>query len=470
MTHNDKQYIKYIVSDYLFSVIAWIIFFFFRRAQLDAQIPGNTAIFEPDANLFWGIAILPFFWLVLFQLSGYYRNVVRRSRFNEFAQTALAVLVGSLIIFFALLLDDVVRGYSTYYLSLLSLITIQFVAIYIPRTLITTQIKRSISKGKNGFKTLIIGNGKEIDLALEMLPAHLGNIVLGIVTTDTKYKNEIVNGLKCFGSTDELDSIIDEHNIDEIVIALSNSGIGEIRSILQTIYRHDVSIKVVPKVAEKLIGSAKMNPVYGTLFMEVEHELMPPFEENIKRVFDIVVSLSFFAILAPLLLYLTIRVALDSRGPIFYLQERIGRNGHPFNIIKFRTMIKGAENGNGPQLSSPNDNRITPFGRIMRKYRLDELPQFWNVLMGDMSVVGPRPERKFYIDQIVKLDANYYFLQKVRPGITSLGMVKYGYADSVEKMVDRLKFDLIYLENMSILFDIKIFFYTVKTIITGKGV
>ena len=234
-----------------------------------------------------------------------------------------------------------------------------------------------------------------------MVPAYLGNIILGAVSSDSRLKGETVNGLKNFGSILELDKILVDNAIEEVIIGTESLSYEKLKNLLDTIYRHDVYIKTTPKVAEKLIGSAKLNPIYGTPFMEVEHELMPPFEENIKRVFDVSLSVLFLALFSPVYVMLAIRVKLDSKGPVFYKQERVGRYGHPFKIIKFRTMAQGAENGNGPQLTMPEDARITRFGKVMRKYRLDELPQFWNVLKGDMSVVGPRPERQFFIDQMV---------------------------------------------------------------------
>lgn len=470
MIQGRKQTLKYILSDFIFSALAWLVFFFFRRANLDAIAPEPEVIFQPNVRLLLGVTIVPFFWLLIFQLSGYYKNVLRRSRFNEFSQTLLSVVFGSIILFFTLLLDDVVKGYSTYYLSLLSLFSIQFLFIYITRSIITTQIKKGISKGANAFRTLIVGNGKDIKETINMVPSYLGNIVLGAVTTDKRQKGEVIDGLTCYGSVEELDKIIAENRIDEVILSLRDTTLQKLKTVLDALYRHDVFIKTTPKVAEKLIGIAKLNPIYGTPFMEVAHELMPPFEENMKRVFDVVLAGTVIVLFSPLYLFLAIRVKLDSRGPVIYKQIRIGKNGQPFYIHKFRTMYEGAENGNGPQLASPEDKRITRFGRTMRKYRMDELPQFWNVLIGEMSVVGPRPERQFFIDKIVKKNKNYYLLQKVRPGITSLGMVKYGYADNIDKMVDRLKFDIIYLENMSILLDLKIFFYTIRTIVTGKGV
>ena len=191
--------------------------------------------------------------------------------------------------------------------------------------------------------------------------------------------------------------------------------------------------------------------------------------KNIKRVLDVFLSVIVLLILSPLFLAVAIAIKLDSHGPVFYSQERVGYHNVPFMIYKFRSMVQDAERNNSPQLTSNNDPRVTRVGRFLRKYRIDELPQFWNVIKGDMSIVGPRPERQYYIDQIIKRVPSYALLHQVRPGITSMGMVKYGYAQNVDEMVERLKYDLLYLENMSLINDFKIMVYTIKTIVTGKG-
>ena len=257
------------------------------------------------------------------------------------------------------------------------------------------------------------------------------------------------------GNIDNLISVINDEKIEEVIIAIESHERSKIQEIVVKVKSTNVQIRAVPDILDIISGNVKMSSIFGVPLIEMSHDTMPAWQINVKRLIDSVVSLMAIILLSPTYIVLAICVKFSSKGPIFYCQERLGRYAKPFKIIKFRTMYVDAEK-DGPALSSDNDPRITPLGRFMRKVRFDELPQFVNVLKGDMSLVGPRPEREFYIEQIVQRAPHYYSVFKVRPGITSWGQVKYGYAENVDEMVDRLKYDIIYLENMSLYLDIKI--------------
>ena len=456
----------------LFAVLlAWILFFIFRRLEIEYPLIQNAQLFSPLYNFWKVICSIPIFWLTIFWLSGYYNKPFRKSRLLELVQTFLSVLIGSVILFFALLLDDPVVSYRYYYLSLIVLFLIYFFVVYFCRYVLTRVTTRNIHNRIWGFNTLIIGTGenaKNIYNQLEGLKKSTGNLIRGFIS-ESKTKNIAVNKSLLLGGMNDLSRIIREKEIEEVIVAIDSDNSDDLFGIINQLYSYNVDIRFTPRLYDFLVGGIKLSTIYGTPLVNVLDNNMDDWQQNMKRLMDVVGSILILLITFPLFCYLAIRVKLSSSGPVLYKQERIGLHGKSFSIIKFRTMYENSENGK-PLLASVDDARITPFGKTLRKYHLDELPQFLNVIKGDMSIVGPRPERQYFIDKILEKAPYYSLIHKVRPGITSWGMVKYGYADNVDKMIDRSNYDIIYLENVSLTIDFKILIYTIITIISGKGI
>lgn len=422
MTLRRRQQIWYILADLISSELVWLCFLAFRWMVYDGRVESLKDVLVPAFNFWPPLIVYPIVCMGIYYLSGYYLRPFQKPLWREFLRTFICALIISLLFFFIIIIDDVVVDYHRYLGSLGVLFALQFVLSYIPRLTITLLSRRR-----------------------------------GVLRTKTIHSMEEAEGL-----------VAGEQ--DEVIIDLPNGFTDrDLYMLIARLYPLSCEISMIPRVYDMLTGAARIGQLDRPSLIRITDYHMTDAELCIKRAFDIVASALGLIILSPLFALIALQVKLSSRGPVFYSQERIGLYGLPFCIFKFRTMIDHAEEAGLPQLTHDNDPRITKVGHWLRKYRLDELPQLWNILRGDMSIVGPRPERPFFIEQIMKEAPYYCLLYKVRPGLTSWGPIRVGYTDTTEKMIERLNCDIVYVENMSLLLDLKILFFTTGVIIKGKG-
>lgn len=462
----------YIFADVLASVITWIIIAQQRKLMLHEGASSIADLFTHDYFFKTSLSLVLIFWLALYAVAGSY-NVTpyQKSRLSELTATFIQTLIGSLILLFILFLNDKDEHYTYFYKVFLMLLVFQTFFVSFGRIIIISIARGHILSGKFLFNSIIIGsNGKALAAYHELKKNYhiMGYRLSGFVSNDATQKNTIAKELTWLGNVNDLHTIIPAHNIHQVIVALERNEQPAVENIISLLSEYEVEVKIVPDNLQILSGSVRMKDLPGAVFIDIDSGLMPAWQSNVKRIVDVVGAFIALIILSPLLLFVAIRTKLSSPGPVIFTQERVGYKGRKFYIHKFRSMYEDAEK-NGPALSSDHDPRITKWGKIMRKWRLDELPQLWNILIGEMSFVGPRPERKFYIDEITKQTPYYRYLLKVKPGLSSWGMVQFGYASSVEEMIERMKYDLVYMENISLLLDFKIMLFTMKTIFMGKG-
>ncbi|MCZ4407647.1 sugar transferase [Cryomorphaceae bacterium 1068] len=468
--NRTLQTSKYVLFDVLSSGLAWFLFFSFRKKVIEPAKFGYPIPLEYDDRFYYGLILIPVFWVSLYALLGMYKNIYRRHRLKELGQVMFSTVIGVIILFFTVLIDDQIANYQNYYRSILFLLGVHFTLTFTFRFVLTTRTVKQIHKRKLGFNTIIIGGNEEalnVYREMETMKPAPGFNFVGYVSINGK-DHLLEAELPWLGKFDSIERVIKESAAEEVIIAVETSEHKNLGGILSRLEGLDVRIKIIPDIYDILAGSVKMSSIFGAPLIEINTQIMPEWQKFLKRFLDVTASISALIILAPVYLIVGILVKSTSPGPIIFKQERIGQFNKPFFIYKFRSMREDAETDT-PKLASEGDPRITPIGLFMRKTRIDELPQFFNVIKGDMSLVGPRPERQYFIDQILEVAPHYRHLQKVKPGITSWGQVKYGYAENVDEMVQRLKYDVLYIENMSLAIDFKIMAYTLLTVIRGDG-
>jgi lipopolysaccharide/colanic/teichoic acid biosynthesis glycosyltransferase len=421
MNLRRKQQLWYIAADLISSELVWLCFLIFRWMAYDGRVGLLDDVLVPAFNFWPPLVVYPLVCLVIYYLSGYYLRPFQKPLWREFLRTFTSAGIIALLFFFIIVIDDEVDSYKRYMVSLGVLFGLQFVLSYIPRLTITLLTRR-----RGILRTRTVHSMEE---AMQLTPGEQDEVIIDLPA----------------GYTDR-----------------------QLYEIIARLYPLSCEISMIPRVYDMLTGAARIGHLDRPSLIRITEQHMTDAELCIKRAFDTVVSAIGLILLSPLFAIIAIQIKCDSKGPVFYSQKRIGLYGIPFRIYKFRTMIDHAENG-VPHLTLDDDPRITKIGKWLRKYRLDELPQLWNILRGDMAIVGPRPERPYFIEKIMTEAPYYCLIYKVRPGLTSWGPIRVGYTDTMEKMIERLNADIVYVENMSLLLDLKILFFTIGVIIHGKG-
>ncbi|RMF63070.1 MAG: undecaprenyl-phosphate glucose phosphotransferase [Calditrichaeota bacterium] len=444
---------------------------FFAWAWLRQEM-GFFSESQPN-TLFYFSLLIYLYWLLVFSFFGMYGSWYAQSRVDEFITIFKTISFGVFIIF--ILTFDFERDLASppkssrmfiinYWLLLILFVT--------SARLILRTIQRALLTSGIGLRrTLIVGwskKGWKLSDDILKFPA-LGYKVVGFVSETPQSKGKVYHNIPLLGSIHEIADIIKRQRAQEIIFALKGTSRKKMLDILDQCNGFPINFKIMPDLYDIVMGQARTNQIYGFPLIDIMPQIMPVWEQKFKRLMDIVVSLVILLAFLPLWLLIAVAIKLDSPGPVFYKQQRVGKDGKEFTMYKFRSMIHNAESRTGPRWAQKDDPRVTRVGKIIRKLRLDEVPQFYNVLKGEMSLIGPRPERPYFVKQFKKTIPFYVRRLRVQPGITGWAQIKGEYDTSIENVKKKLQYDLFYLENMSLRMDLKILLSTIYTVLRGKG-
>ena len=454
-----------LLIDFVTINVSWAIYFVLKV---------ESGLFDSFSN---PVFLIPMFtvyiyWVLIFLFIGMYRSWFATSRFDEVSTLFKASFVGILILFSVIMYDDSVHNVpsQTRYVILIYW-GIFFVLVAFGRVIVRSIQRNLLIKGVGRRGAIIVGFNPKAHKIHDSIDKHRG---LGLdVKAYTAVKRENVgkeyNGIKAVNTTNHLRSVINKYDAKEVIIALEKNEDDIFMKVIEKTEGIDIGLKIVPDLYEIISGQAKTTQLYGFPLIDIKPQLMQEWEKKVKRLMDITLSFMFLIFASPIMLATAIAIKLESKGPVFYKQERMGINGTTFKIIKFRSMRQDAEKLSGPVWATKDDPRITKVGKFIRKVRIDEIPQVINVLKGEMSFVGPRPERPHFVEKLSEEIPLYRRRLKVRPGITGWAQVKHKYDETIEDVKNKLRYDLFYIENISLRMDLKIIFRTVFVVLFGKG-
>lgn len=453
-----------VTGDAVAIIIAFLVSYWFRfhsgLFMQEALVPLEAYIQSP------AMLILAVAWLLIFVLAGLYEIPWDVSRIDYTFLILRTVATGSLFLFFVTMDFESVTLEGRLTTLLYGANVAFFVVLF--RMLIVAYERRHEILGFRRRNTLVIGTTKVAQALVEEIRTRPGLKYNVVGFIDRQVLQEQFMDLPVLGTHDKIPEVVKQRSVEEILIATSFVSREEILDILARCNGMVPSIKVVPESTDVLSGF-KTEEVIGHPLIRLYPTNLKAWQRATKRMIDLIVSMSVLIPLLPFWVLIAVLIKLDSRGPVFFVQERVGRKGWIFKLYKFRSMVIDAERDTGPVWATPDDKRITRVGRILRKLRLDEVPQFLNVLKGEMSLVGPRPERPYFVEQLKKEVKFYSRRLLVRPGITGWAQVRHRYDRSLEDVKEKIKYDLFYLENMSITLDLKILFRTILVALTGRG-
>ncbi len=458
----------YIAGDWLAAAVAWVLFFAFRKHTEGVAFARLDDALLQDPTFFRSLLLIPLFWCLWHSLFGYYHHIYRKTYSLDLSQSLKACFSGTLVLFFLIILDDHIARYTDYYIYAVALFATYFPLCLLTRWGLTRHIRRQLHRGRIGFNTLIIGDGPAARHFVAQIQHRNpdGLCLKGYIPIQKSVTSDFP--LPRLGNLTDIEQTLHGLTIEEVFVFPEAGEENALPLILSQCLAPHLIVRIRPSTENILLGAVRHYSLQSDPFIKLSFDRMPFWQRCLRRGFEIAACTVAGLLLSPLLVYAACRVRRSSPGPVLYKQERLGLHGKPFDIYKFRSMYVNAETDR-PLLASDHDDRITPWGRIMRKYRIDELPQLYNVLKGDMALVGPRPERAYFVEQIVRSAPHYRLLFNVKPGLTSWGETQYGYAENVSEMVERLAYDMVYLENQSLTMDLKILLYTIGVVFKGEG-